>query len=103
MYVDILKGPSKLSLCLQKADCDIVFGLKQILKVADSIKSLISQDPTPWPTVKLVLEKVNSEGSISSYEGAELKNYTSATLENCKKQALGDLHRLNKTIRMVRC
>ena len=103
MYVDILKGPSKLSLCLQKADCDIVFGLKQILKVADSIKSLISQDPTLWPTVKLVLEKVNSEGSISSYEGAELKNYTSATLENCKKQALGDLHRLNKTIRMVRC
>jgi len=45
MYVDILNGPSKLSLCLQKVDCDIVFGLKQILKVADSITSLRSQDP----------------------------------------------------------
>jgi len=43
---------------------------------------------------KLVLEKVvsNSEGNISSYQGAELKCYTLATLENCKKQALGDLH-----------
>ena len=40
MYVEILKGPSILSLCLQKTDCDIVCGLKQILKVVDSIKSL---------------------------------------------------------------
>jgi len=98
MYVDILNGPSKLSLCLQKADCDIVFGLKQILKVANTIKSLRSQDPTLWPTVKLVLEKVDSKGSITSYQGAQLKSYSSATLENCKRQALGDLERLNITI-----
>ena len=98
MYVEILKGPSILSLCLQKSDCDIVYGLKQILKVADSIRSLRRQDPSLWPTVKLMMEKIDSEGSIVCYQGAEIKNYTSATLESCKKQALGDLERLNKTI-----
>ena len=40
MYIEILKGPLILSLCLQKSECDIVYGLKQILKVVDSIKSL---------------------------------------------------------------
>ena len=98
MYVEILKGPSILSLCLQRSDCDIVYGLKQILKVADSIKSLRRQDPSLWPTVKLMMEKIDSEGSITCYQGAEIKNYTPATLENCKKQVLGDLERLNKTI-----
>ena len=98
MYVEVLKGPSILSLCLQKSDCDIVYGLKQILKVADSIRSLRRQDPSLWPTVKLMMEKIDSEGSIVCYQGAEIRNYTSATLESCKKQALGDLERLNKTI-----
>ena len=40
----------------------------------------------------------NRMGSVNSYQGAKLKCYTSATLENCKKLALGDLHQLNKTI-----
>ena len=73
MYVEILKGPSILSLCLQKSDCDIVYGLKQILKVADSIRSLGRQDPSLWPTVKLMMEKIDSEGSIVCYQGAEIK------------------------------
>ena len=29
----ILKGPSIVSLCLQKSDCNIVYSLKKILKV----------------------------------------------------------------------
>jgi len=67
MHVDILKGPSKFSLCLQNVD-DIVFANSE----ANAIKSLISQGPMLWPTVKLVLEKVVSEGSINSYQGVEL-------------------------------
>ena len=63
MYVEILKGPSILSLCLQKSDCDIVYGLKQILKVADSIKALRRQDSSLWPTVKLMMEKIDSGGN----------------------------------------
>jgi len=50
-------------------------------------------DPSLWPVVKLVQDKVVSEGSSLSY-GAGLKNYTVATLEYYKKQALGDLDRL---------
>ena len=73
MYVEILKGPSILSLCLQKSDCDSVYGLKQILKVADSIRSLRRQDPSLWPTVKLLMEKIDSEGSIACYQGVEIK------------------------------
>ena len=98
IYVEILKGPSILSLCLQKTDCNIVYGLKQILKVVDSIKSLRRQDPSLWPTVKLVMERIDSEGSVYCYQGAEIKNYTDTTLESCKRQALGDLERLNRTI-----
>ena len=76
MYVEILKGPSILSLCLQQSDCGIVYGLKQILKVADSIRSLRRQDSSLCPTVKLMMEKIDWEGSIVCYQGAEIKNYT---------------------------
>ena len=44
------------------------------------------------------MEKIDSEGSDICYQGAEVKKYTPATLESCKKQAFGDLKRLNKTI-----
>ena len=99
MYIDVLKGPSMLSLSLQKSDCDIVYGLKQILKAADSIKSLRIQNPSLWPTVKLVLERIHTEGSVVTYQGAEIKNYNSVTLESCKRQALADMERLNNTIK----
>ena len=69
MYTEVLKCPSILSLCLQKSNCDIVYGLKQILKAADSIKSLRRQDPSLWPTVRLVLERIHTEGSFVSYQG----------------------------------
>ena len=82
MYIEVLKGPSILSLCLQKSDCDIVYGLKQILKVVDSIKSLRRQHPSLWPTVKLVLERIHIEGSIASYQGAEIKSHNCTTLES---------------------
>jgi len=79
----IHKAPSILSLCLQKSDCDIVYSLKQILKVLDSIKCLLL-----WTTVKLVMERVDSEGSVDCYQGVEIRNYTHTVLESCKRQAL---------------
>ena len=93
----LLRGQQYLSLCLQKLDCDIVDGLKQILKKVNSLRSL-RKNPSEWPTVKLVQGKVVSEGSSTSYQGATLKSYTVATLEYCRKQALGDLDRLYKAI-----
>ena len=99
MYIDVLKHSSMLSLSLQKSDCDIVYGLKQILKAADSIKSLSIQNPSLWPTVKLVLEGIHTEGSVVTYQGAEIKNYNSVTLESFKRQALADMERLNNTIK----
>ena len=100
MYIDVLKGRSMLSLSLQKSDCDIVYGLKQILKAADSIKSLRIQNPSLWPTVKLVLERIHTEGSVITYQGAEIKNCNSVTLESCKRQALADMERLNNTMKV---
>ena len=73
-----------LSLSLQKSDCDIVYGLKQILKAADSIKSLRIQNPSLWPTVKLVLERIHTKGNVATYQGAEIKNYNSVTLKAAK-------------------
>ena len=91
MYIDVLKSPSMLSLSLQKSDCDIVYVLKQFLKAADSIKSLRIQNPSLWPTVKLMLERIHTEGNVVTYQGAEIKNYNSITLESCKRQALADM------------
>ena len=40
MFVEVLKEPAIISLCLQKPDCDIVNGLKQTLKTVNSLTSL---------------------------------------------------------------
>ena len=45
MFIEVLKAPALLSLCLQKSDCDIVYGLKQLLKTVNSLKSLREKDP----------------------------------------------------------
>ena len=44
------------------------------------------------------MEKIDSEGSVDCYQGAEIRNYTDSTLESCKRQALGDLESLSRTI-----
>jgi len=106
MYVEILKAPSILSLCLQKSDCDIVYGLKQILRVLDSIKSLLRLDPSLWPTVKLVMERVDSKGNVDCYQGAEIRNYTDKMLESCKRQCKFSreiLHILSWILWLVGC
>jgi len=55
-------------------------------------------DPLEWPIFKLVQDRVVSEESSISYQGAGLKSYTIVTLENFKKQALGDHDMLHKAI-----
>ena len=98
MFIEVLKGPAILSLCLQKLDCDIVYGFKQLLKTVNTLKSLRRKDPSEWSTVKLVQDRVVTEGSSASYQGTAIKNYNDATFEYCKKQAIGDLDRLYKTM-----
>lgn len=44
------------------------------------------------------MERIHTEGSFVSYQGAEIKHHNSVTLESCKKQALADLERLNRTM-----
>jgi len=76
----------------------VVYGLKQLLKKVNSLKSLREKDPLKWFTIKLVQERIVTEGSSVNYQGAPIKNYNFATLEYCKKQAVGDLERLYKTM-----
>ena len=100
MFVEVLKPLSFLSLSLQGADVDVVFGIKQILKTSTTLASLMKQDPLQWPTVKTVLGRVKDEDSgEKTYQGTTLNGYNSTTLEYCKKEALADLGRLHEKMR----
>lgn len=48
LYIDVLKSPSILSLCLQDDCLDIVGGISK------SLKALSEEDALQWPTIKLV-------------------------------------------------
>ena len=93
-----MKPPSILSLVLQDLDLDIVSAIKQTLKTSESLKSLMKQDPLLWPAVKSILDKVQDDGE-KTYQGAVLKNFSTATLDSCKKQALADIKRLEDNMR----
>ena len=49
--------------------------------------------------MKLVLDRLKDEGSDKTYQGAVLKNYSSAAIEFCKKEALADMKRLEANMR----
>lgn len=99
MYVDILKPPSLLSLSLQDHELDTVLGIKNMLKSVTALKSLARQDPFEWPTVKLLLGRVKDEAGEKTYQGAALKNYRDTAQEALKRDALGDLTRLDDKMR----
>ena len=99
MYVDILKPPTLLSLSLQGCELDTVLAIKNILKSSAALKSLARQDPLEWPTVKLLLGKVTTEGSNKLYQGAVLKNAGPETVEKSKEDALHDLTGFNEKMR----
>ena len=99
LYVDALKPPALLSLCLQEEKLDIVQGIQHTLKSSKSLKTLAKQDPLSWPTVKLVLNRVTEEGDDKVYQGAVLNNYSIDNLKACATQALADVQRLEEKMR----
>ena len=99
LYVDILKPPSLLSLSLQESEVDIVLGIKNILKSAAALKTLASQDPLMWPTVKLMLGRIKEEGGENFYQGAALSNFSQVVQDNSKQAALQDLSALNEKMK----
>ena len=99
IYIEVLKPSSVLSLTLQNTHLDIVFAMKQLLKTCDTLKSLKQLDPLQWPTVKLVIDRLEDDGDEKTYQGAVLKNYSSEMIEFCKKEALADMKQLEENIR----
>jgi len=99
LYVDILKSPSLLCMSLQASELDIVLGIKNTLKSTTALKTLARKDPFEWPTVKLLLRKVEDEGGKKFYHGAELWNFSDAVQVKLKQDGLQDLTRLDEKMR----
>lgn len=99
LYVDILKPPSILSLSLQGSRLDIVLGIKNILKSVTALKNLAKQDALEWPTVKLLLGRIQEVDGEMLYQGATVKNYTLECREKTKRDAVEDLVGLNDKMR----
>jgi len=66
LNVDILKAASLLSLTLQTECVDVVQGIKTILQAIAALQSLLKMSPKEWPTVKLVLSRIDSN---NMYQG----------------------------------
>ena len=98
LYVDVLKSPSGLSLCLQNDHLDIVSGIKAVLKSSKSLKSITEQDPLQWQTPKLVCSRVKDESENKVYQGAVLHGYSATVLSQCADVALKDLQQLSTQI-----
>ena len=99
LYVDVLKSPSYLSLCLQDDHLDIISGIKSVLKSSKSLKSMAEQDPLQWQVPKLVCSRVKNEGEDKIYQGAVLQGYSAYVLSQCADIALKDLQELATQIR----
>ena len=74
-YVLMQKFPSILNLTLQEDGVDIVQGIQNILKSSASFEPLIKDLPNKWPTIKLVLSRIATEGTSKAYQGATLLHY----------------------------
>ena len=99
LYVDILKSPSLLSMSLQASELDIVLGIKNTLKSVTALKALAKKDPFEWPTVKLLLRKIEDEDGKKFYQGAELQKCSDAVNVKLKQDAVEDLNRLDEKMR----
>ena len=100
MYVEVLKSASLLSLTLQNDNTDniIVNGMENTLKSMNALKCLQQQEPSEWPTVKLVKSRVKDIDMHQEYQGIVLQNYD-ATFEQCKGQVLADVERLQSKVK----
>ena len=99
LYIDVLKAPSLLSLCLQKDGVDIIYCIKQIIKSANALESLASKDPKQWPTVRLVLSRISEDGTEKLYQGGTLTHYNDSTVTACSTQAVADLKCLSSKLK----
>ena len=95
MYVDILKPPSLLSMSLQGSKLDVVLGIKNTLKSLTELKNLEKKNPFEWPTVKLLLRKMENEGEKKLFQGAELQNFNDSVQLKLKQDTQHDLTELN--------
>ena len=73
MYEDVPKSPSLLSLSLQENDLYVVMGIKHALKSIKALKNAAQQNPSEWPTLKLLCKKI-VQGKM--YQGATLRSST---------------------------
>ena len=99
MYLDILKGPSLLSLSLQDNNLDIVSGLQHIIKTVKHLKIITDQEPKEWLTVKLVCSRAKDENGQQVYQGAVLSDYNPVTIQACADTAVGDAKRLDDKLK----
>jgi len=97
MFVDILKPPSLLSMSLQGSKLDVVLGIKNTLKSLTELKNLEKKDPFEWPSVKLLLRKMENEGEKKLYQGAELRNFNKSVQLKLKQQDA--LHELDANMK----
>lgn len=99
MYVEVLKAPSILSQSLQDQSLDVVSGIKAILKASKSLNSLSEINPKEWPTTKVVQSRISKEDGEHLYQGASLYNFNDSVLQQCGKEAMEDLKKLDNQMR----
>ena len=95
MYIDLLKAPALLSLCLQDEKLDIVRGIRHLLQSSKHLKSIAGQSPLEWPTVKLICGRIKDDDGENVYQGAVVSNYNPTTLNACADSALADINQLD--------
>ena len=97
LYVEVLKPVSLLSLSLQKEGADIVTSIENTLKSVKAVKMLSDKDPSEWPTIKLVKNRL-TESKIEDqmeYQGVEVKRFDDV-LKQCMEQVKNNMSRLTK-------
>ena len=67
---------------------DLFQGIKNILKSSAALKSLSKVSPKQWPTVKLVLSKIENESSSKVYQGATLSRFNDKMVSRCADLSL---------------
>ena len=95
LYADILKPAAVLSLCLQDDELDVFAGIKSILRSFGSLKNMAKTEPKQWPRVKLVQDRIRSEGNDKLYQGTCLTNFIDSSKKRSVSHAFNDLQRLN--------
>ena len=76
---------------LQASKLDVVLGIKNTLKSITELKNMAKKDPFEWPSVKLLLQKMEDEGDKKLYQGAKLQNFNESVQLRLKQDAPHEL------------